>query len=225
MKPHFSSFSCNSIQLKISNSTVLPHLPAYGTAICDFYLDQPETVDWHSFEFNGLVGSYLSDDSSSSIQNREWVSVRVVHSLLIAKHLGVERLKSLRRYFEQYGSPFAPFCRESLETFLKQTTDAALNESKILMTFDDEYDLPMFQYRMQMIALCEQDTNWRVLQASAHCDIESSIWLYFGNTLESKPEVVSLLYYWANIAQDVQELLITREFLDAVVETVRTFLA
>ena len=198
---------------------------AYGTEICGFRLTDPETVDSYSFEFNSLLGSFPADDSYSSIQNREWVSLGLVHSLLIAKHLGVEKLKSIRRYYEQYGSPFPAFCYESLETFLKQTKDAESHESEILEMFLDGNDLPMFLYRMQLIALWEQDTNWRVLQASAHYDIESSICLPLDDPLERRSEGISLFDYWSNIAQGVQERYITKEFLGAVVETVRTFLA
>ena len=31
--------------------------------------------------------------------------------------------------------------------------------------------IPLFPYRMQLVALWEQETNWRVLQASAHADV------------------------------------------------------
>ena len=198
---------------------------AYGGEIYGFDLEDPKTVDSYSFEFDSLVGSYPADDSSSSIQNREWVSLGLVHSLLLAKHLGVEKLKSIRRYYEYYCPPFAVFCHEALQTFLKQTTDAALHESEVLKTFYDENDLPMFPYRMQMIALWEQDTNWRVLQASAHCDIDASMCIHAYLQLESKPEAVNLFDYWSNIAQGALERHPGPWFLGAVVETVRTFLA
>ena len=82
---------------------------AYGTEMDDFYFEDPETVDSKPFEFDSLVVSYSSNDRSSSIQNREWVAVGIVHSLLIVKHSGVEKLKSIRRYYERYRSPFVLF--------------------------------------------------------------------------------------------------------------------
>ena len=63
------------------------------------------------------------------------------------------------------------------------------------------------------------------MQASDHCDIESPEYLYFSNSLEGKPEAVSLFDYWSNIAQGVQQYYLGPSFLVAAIETVRSFLA
>ena len=78
---------------------------------------------------------------------------------------------------------------------------------------------------MQTIALREQDTNWRYLQASDHCDIDASILLHVRIPFEGKPEAVSLFDYWSNIAQGLEEEHLGRQFLGAVIERVRKFLA
>ena len=153
------------------------------------------------------------------------MSLELVHSLLVAKHLGAEKLKSVRHYYDRYRIHSWILFGESLEAFLEQTTDATLHESEIHWIFGNENNVLMFPYRMQMITLWEQDTNWRVLQASAHCDIDESMWFYFGSSLEDKPEAVSLFDYWSNIPQGLLEGHSGPCFLRAVIETVRTFLA
>ena len=85
------------------------------------------------------------------------------------------------------------------------------------MTFGNENNVPMIPYRMQTIALWEQDTIWRLLQARDHCDIDVSILLHMRIQLEGKPEAVSLFDYWSNLAQGLDEDHLGRQFLGGVI--------
>ena len=86
--------------------------------------------------------------------------------------------------------------------------------------------MPMFPHRMKMIALWEQDTNWGVFQAFAHCDIDTLMDSNFDKLRRAdKPEEVSLFDYWSNIAQGVHVFHSSRRSMRAVMQTVRTFLA
>ena len=51
------------------------------------------------------------------------------------------------------------------------------DESEILnkLCHGFSMSIPLFPYRMQLVALMEQETNWRVLQASAHADVSNSL--------------------------------------------------
>ena len=58
-----------------------------------FDLKYLESLNLCSFELGSVVGSYPAEDSSTSNQNWVWVSVRLVHSLLLAKHLSTRKIE------------------------------------------------------------------------------------------------------------------------------------
>ena len=198
---------------------------AYGCEIRGFRIDGTSTVDSYSFEFDGVVGSYPASNEDLSSGNRERVSVGLVQSVILAKHLGVAKLKAIKRCYNRYRMPHEFVFRDAFELFLKQTVAAISDDSEILKMFEFDTNLPMFPYRMQVIALWEQATNWRVLQASAHHDIGESMDILFCHSIESKPDAVSLYDFYANISRDEYSGRITPTFLGVVLETVRTFLA
>lgn len=198
---------------------------AYGCEIRNFGVSDTLTIDSYSFEFESLVGSYPASNEEFTSGNREQVAIGLVHSVLLAKHLGVEKLKAIRRYYDRYRMPSDTIFCNALKLLLKQSLTVTSDESEILNMLLTEFDIPIFPYRMQLIPLWEQDTNWRVLQATAHLDIESSMKICLISSFEDKLEAESVFDYYKNIARDKWFESNGSAFLGVVIETVRTFLA
>ncbi len=209
---------------------------AYGNRLARYDVEDTYTVDAYSFEFASLVGSYPSGGKMYRTANREKIVVGLVHSVLLAKHLGVEKLRVIRRYYDEYRLPEGDVTRNAFKLLLKQTDTHILDDAKIWTIFNSSgYDIPIFPYRMQMVALWDEGTNWRVCQASAHQDIISRycyhlIYLQDQNEkwiLHNAPDPVNIFDYCAkwtteriNRSNDED-----KGSLGVVVETVRTFLA
>ncbi len=150
---------------------------AYGNHETSYDVRDISIVDKYSFEFNSLVSSYPTIDKNvSRPSNRERIGVGLVHSLLLAKHLGAEKLKAIRHYYYDKkclieGSTL----QNAFKLLIQQTSSRILEDSKLWEMIEGfDYHFPMFFYRMQMVALWDEAMNWPVLQASAHRDIENS---------------------------------------------------
>ncbi len=210
---------------------------AYGTSIRGYYLLNTSTVDVYSFEFDSLVSSYPLSEEGSSGGNRQNAAVGLVHSVLLAKHLGVEKLRAIRLYYERYRLPTNKILRDAVELLLKQLNTHLPDASLILDMLDSAlWQIPIFPYQMQLVALWEEATNWRVLQASAHHDIEESLcsrgfeglMLHRTTTrlYQVQPRPECIFDYCAKFAQHFDdEVLEGPGSLGVVMETVRTFLA
>ena len=164
-----------------------------------------ETVDFYSFEVESLVSSYPAHGHPVLSSDRDCLPASLAHSVILAKHLGVEKLRGIRRYYEQYQMPKWGILRKALKLYMKQTVWDCSDESEIIKMLRDglSTSIPLFPYRMQLVALWEQETNWRVLQASAHADAHwslSEIDLTPLHQLDKKP--CNTFDYYSNIAQN-----------------------
>ncbi len=203
---------------------------AYGNLDFKYVISDTTTVEAYSFEFNSLVSSYPGTGDRSRKANRERVGVGLVHSVLLAQHFGVEKLKALRRYYDRYRVPQYTL-RNAFELLISSIIFGISRDHLIWNLFGGlNYQIPVFPYRMQMVALWEEATNWRVLQASAHQDIFiSDNW---GDELQERV-LENALYdyhifdYCAEWAADLLDegLLQMRCSAGLVMETVRSFLA
>ncbi len=122
--------------------------------------EDTSTADAYSFEFESLVSSYPPNDDKSSDANRERIGVGLVHSILVAKHLGVEKLKTTKRYYDRYLLPKGLILRNAIKLLLMQISTYIPGNANIWKSFElPLYDIPIFPYRMQMVALWDQSTN------------------------------------------------------------------
>ncbi len=202
---------------------------AYGTGFGFYSVQDANDVDLYSFEFDSLVSSYPAGDDDYTSGNRESVRKGLVHSVVLAKHLGVEKLKAIRRYYDRYRVPKGRIRQDAFKLLNKQTNSHISHDAPIWMVFESEgYKIPLFPYRMQAVALWDEATNWRVLQASAHQDVRTSL---EGSAIERSMEVsfrdtrpleVNIFDY---CTEWTVEHISSKGLLGVVVETVRTFLA
>ncbi len=208
---------------------------AYGNCGARYNLGGTSTVDAYSFEFENLVSSHPATDKKlKKYVNRERIVVGLVHSVLLAKHLGVEKLKAIWRYYDGHRLEDKAVHHKALKLLLKQTNMDISDDAKIWTMFESIYHIPIFPYRMQMVSLWDEATNWRVLQASAHQDIHSSrccvdtmqsedkTWI-----LRDAPRPVNIFDYCAKwIIHELDRTpRLPQGSLGVVLETVRTFLA
>ena len=89
---------------------------AFGSGITEFAVYGTWDVDSYSFEVDSLASSYPESGS-----HRQGVTVGLVHSVILAKHLGVEKLKGIRRYYKQYQMPKGGILGKALKLLLKQS--------------------------------------------------------------------------------------------------------
>ncbi len=200
---------------------------AYDTDIPVYNITEPVTAKSYKFEFDALVGSYPSNNDDYEPDNREKIVVELTHSVLLAKHLGVDKLKAIRKYYKNHRLPIPEMNRNAFEMLLKQHGKRISEDSGIWAMFNSG-EIPIFPYRMQMVALWEEATNWQVLQASAQQDIFYSTSCHgFGTPIlrrESRP--ASLFDLCAELASNEQfKIYQSNYFLGVVTESVRTFLA
>ncbi len=87
---------------------------AYGTG-CSYIPRHTYGVEVYSFEFNSLVGSYPARENKITGGNREWTTVGLVHSLVLAKHLGVEKLKAIGQYYDDHQVPVGRIRRDAFK--------------------------------------------------------------------------------------------------------------
>ena len=156
----------NGVDLSAETTT------AYGNRITWYDLCGTETVDSYSFEVDSLASSYPALGS-----DRVRVTASLLHSVILAKHFGVEKLRRIRRYYEQYQMRKWGILRKALKLYLKQTVTNISNEPEIVNMLCGGYSwcIPLFPDRLQLVAMWDQGTNWRVLQASAHADVSSCL--------------------------------------------------
>ncbi len=97
----------------------------------------------------------------------------LAHSLVLAKHLGVDKLKAIRQFYDHYQVPKGDIRGNAFELLGKQTNCSIPDGPDVWNMFRSiGCEFPLFPYRMQAVALWDEATNWRVLQASAHHDID-----------------------------------------------------
>ncbi len=207
---------------------------AFGTPLLGYSVRDTSTVDAYSFEFDSLVSSYPASGGNVDTGNRKKVAVGLVHSVLLAKHIGVEKLRAIRQYYDRYHLPTRHMLQKAFELFLTQSGRYLPEDSKLWQMFRSEYwQVPVFPYRMQMVALWDEATNWRVLQASAHHDIFFSlighkvpIPMHDGPIFEMESDPSSVFEYCASrVLDDKEKGYKYPGLLGVVLESVRTFLA
>ncbi len=211
---------------------------AFGNRDTSYDPSDTFTVDAYSFEFMSLVSSYPTVDKDiRRSTNRERIAVGLVHSVLLAKLLGIGNLKAIRRYYDRYRLPDGSILRNAFKLLHRQRSAGIPDDARIWEIFESNgYQIPIFPYRMQMVALWDEATNWRVLQASAHQDIfNSSVnafsLKYFNKNqkriLRNVQHPVNIFNYCTNwvIEQIGKEHLGWKGSLGVVMETVRSFLA
>ena len=198
---------------------------SFGAGITEFDVDVTWDVGLYSFEVDSLASSYPASGS-----HREGVTVGLVHSVILAKYLGVEKLKGIGRYYKRYQMPKGAILRKALKLLLKQSREHDFDQSETFKLFcrGSNRVIPLFPYRMQLVSLWEQETNWRVLQASAHADTynslrETSTSFTPLHQLDTKPNDV--FDHCSNIARNVFKEDKQPGCAGTVLESVRSFLA
>ena len=181
-----------------------------------------------AFDFDSLASSYPCIGESWEVGNREKIGVELVQPVLVAKHIGLDRLKTIGRYYMQYRLPTDQVQTAAMSVLLKQTTARFSSEHKICTEFGEDRRLPRFPYEMEMVALWEQGTNWRVFQASVHSDIKRSLdQCRYGDwavpLFQVEPEPTDIFEYCREHAIEFIEC--SWNPLGVVLETVRTCLA
>ncbi len=90
----------------------------------------------------------------------------LVHSMVLAKHLDVEKLQAIMRYSDRCRLAEGAFLRNAFKLLLKQANTRLSNDPGIWKIIEsDDYQIPIFPYRMQLVALRDEEMNWRVSQA------------------------------------------------------------
>ncbi len=89
----------------------------------------------------------------------------------------MEKLRAVRRYYDVHNVPVDRIRREAFKRLLEQMGGRMPEDDADIswMLKSTGGQIPLFPYRMQAVALWEEATNWRVLQASAHQDIYLSV--------------------------------------------------
>ncbi len=163
-------------------------------------------------------------------ENRERVKVGLAHSLVLAKHLEVEKLKAIRQYYDHYQVPFGSIRGKAFKLLKKQAMCSIQNDDDIWKLFHSSpYKIPLFPYRMQAVALWDDATNWRVLQASAHEDIENSLQCWERLQIENEEKVLHNVSCEVNIfdycSEWTKQTIKSKGSVGVLIETVRSFLA
>ncbi len=202
---------------------------AYGTGLDSYVVDTTFNVSLYSFEFNSLIGSYPTNDKKPNSRNRESVRVGLAHSVILAKHLGVEKLKAIREYYNHYRVPLGSIRKNAFRVLYEQMNNGK-PDAKIETMFESiRSTIPLFPFRMQALALWEEGTNWRVLQASAHQDIWNTLACFKSIRIKSDENVLRNLAHKVNIfdycARWSRTHINSKGSRGVILETVRTFLA
>ncbi len=228
---------------------------AYGNLNAYYRVSDTFTVNAYAFEFSNLVSSYPASDDKSvpdeivGTPNREKMVVGLVHSVLLAKHLGTEKLKAIKRYYDRHLLAEGTILRNAFKLLAQQTNSCISDDSKLWeMLESTDFQIPIFPYRMQMVALWDKSSNQRVLQASARADVENSISNFdifrvknkyeqqglvnaFENeqcVLHNAPHFANIFEYcteWTIEQMDKKGRYLRKGSLGVVLESVRTFLA
>ena len=204
---------------------------AFGNRIIGYYVDDTWTVISYKPPIDSLISSYPVDSPDlEDGSHPEDLTVGLVHSVLLAKYLGVEKLKEIQHYHRRYQMRDGVIFEKAMELFLKQTGVSVSNESKISKLFctGSGNVVPLFPYRMQLVALWEQETNWRVLQATAHADIRSSLENKICEKTplhETEPKPHNVFDYCSNIARNASRKWDYPGCAGTIIESVRSFLA
>ncbi len=209
---------------------------AYGTGFPSYSLGAPCTIDLYSVEFDSLLNSYparetdrlrisaLGNEFPIRGGNRLSLSVGLAQSILLAKHLGAPKLKAIRRYYNDLQVPLGFIRRNAFKLLLEQTNDYTPDTDHFWFVGGSDFDdTPPFPYRMQSVALCDKETNWRVLQASAHRDIDTSL-AYGGNREPILGNVSDDLDIFEYSSEWAEENAFGMCSVGVVMKTVRTFL-
>ncbi len=202
---------------------------AYGTG-CSYTPKSTWNVDLYSFEFSSLVGSYPAGETKFIGGNRECVTVGLAHSVILAKHLGVEKLKAIRQYYDDHQVPKGRTRENAFQLLNKQMSRRIADDTPIWMIFrSDVIKIPLFPYRMQAVALWEKAANWRVLQASAHADRWMSLRRPQTRSNENEERILDIARREVNTfdycAEWTTQRIVGRGMLGVLIETARTFLA
>ncbi len=203
---------------------------AYGTGFGLYDVRSTYNAELYSFEFNSLVSSFPASDRKLESGNRESVKVGLAHSVVLAKHLGVEKLSRIRKYYDHYRVPLGSVLQNAFRLLREQMGTGIPDNSQLWELFESSpYKIPLFPYRMQAVALWDEATNWRVLQASAHQDIWNSLEAFHDCGLLGEEENMDNTPHRVNLFDHSAEWSKGRVgckgSLGVVIETVRTFLA
>ena len=197
---------------------------AYNSIIKNYVPDKTFRERIH--QFNNLVSTY--DACSDTNNNRNNLLVELVDSVVIAKHLSRERLVEIRRSSKALTFPTDLMLKKAWQFLLFQCGELHPTTCK---NIQDPASIPDFPWKRMMYPLWDRDTNWRVLQATAHADIYTALKL---GCDKKEVEVSSEIHTF-----DRYQLLGTRKCFQAhqstsglpmrptavVLETVRSFFA
>ncbi len=146
---------------------------AYGTGVFSYNLWR--TFNSYELEFEGLRTSFPYCISNARVENRENICVELIDSVVMAKHIGSEKLALMRNYYDQACLPTSEIWKDAWLLLLEQCQSLPPEDSQLFKMYQDMEHVPLFPYRLQMVALWDEFTNWRVLQASVHRDIHASV--------------------------------------------------
>ncbi len=120
----------------------------FGSPNAMYDVSDTSTVDAYSSDFDSLVSSYPTrDEEIRKSTNPAKIAVGLVHSVLVAKHLGAQKLKAIRRYYSRYRLPSKVILQRAFELLLMQTNTRIPHDGKIWKIFEPSvYRIAIFPY-------------------------------------------------------------------------------
>ncbi len=194
--------------------------------------DKRDSYLAYSFEFNSLCGSFPTNKNNPWNSLREDIAVELVDCLLLVKHMGVQKLRRIKR---SYGR--ATFLNDKMWNaafkFLLEQCGASkvLKDNSMADMFSELDRIPIFPSRLQMMTLWDKCPNKRVLQASVHNDNDAALFMD-GDPADVSDQVEEFcggpkdVYdYYKDIGRLVAKHYGKRIVCGVVAESVRSFLA
>lgn len=87
--------------------------------------------------------------------------------VVVAKHLRMEKSR-IRHLYDRCHIPTLGLRCTTIKLLLKQLGSNSSDDSKIFKMFAVEQEIPTFTHGIEMVALRDEQRNWRILQDSAH---------------------------------------------------------
>ncbi len=133
---------------------------AYGIGFNLYGVEDTDNIDLYSFEFNSLLSSLPASEADFSRRNRGGLKMGLAHSVVLAKHSGVEKLKAIRHYYDDHHVPLGRICENAFKFLNEQPHSCITDDTPIWMIFEsDASRIPLLPYRMQTMALWDVVTN------------------------------------------------------------------
>ncbi len=197
---------------------------AYNSIIKNYVPDK--TFKERIHQFNNLVSTYNACDDKDD--NRNNLLVELVDSVVMAKHLGGDRLVEIRRSFMALTFPTDAMLQKAWQLLLSQCGELRPTTSE---SNQNPKNIPQFPWKRLMYPLWDRDTNLRVLQATAHKDIHVALKLGGNLKLVEEANDCHIFDHYTRLGATLcsqshqSAALLSMRPTAVVLETVRSFFA